>query len=77
MYENLINEKTYHQLTDEDMGRIIGVSRTTYCRKMQSGRFWPRECLAFCKYFNKSFEYLFAEECDTVGEMRTNEIIIH
>ena len=28
MYPNLLGQKAYYHLTDEDMGKIIGVSRT-------------------------------------------------
>ncbi len=65
MYANLLGQKAYNHLTDEDMGKIIGVSRNSYSQKIRSGRFWPSECQAFCRYFNKSFEYLFATEEDT------------
>lgn len=62
MYVNLLGQKAYHHLTDADMGKIIGVSRASYSQKIRSGRFWPSECKAFCKYFNKTFEYLFETE---------------
>ncbi len=65
MYVNLLRQKAYHHLTDEDMGNIIGVSRNAYSQKIRSGRFWPSECQAFCRYFHKSFEYLFATEAST------------
>lgn len=65
MYPNLLGQKAYNHLTDEDMGNIIGVSRNTYSQKIRSGRFWPSECRAFCRYFNKSFDYLFATEAET------------
>lgn len=64
MYPNLLGQKAYYHLTDTDMGKIIGVSRTSYGQKIRSGRFYPYECQAFCKYFNKSFDYLFAVEDD-------------
>lgn len=64
MYPNLLGQKAYKHLTDEEMGRIIGVSRTSYSQKIKSGRFTPAECFAFCKYFKKPFEYLFATEED-------------
>lgn len=60
MYANLLGQKAYHHLTDEDMGKIIGVSRNAYSQKIRSGRFWPSECLAYCEYFKKPFEFLFA-----------------
>lgn len=64
MYPNLLGQKAYYHLTDEEMGKIIGVSRASYGQKIRSGRFWPNECRAFCAYFNKSFDYLFAVEND-------------
>ena len=68
MYANLLGQKAYHHLTDDDMGKIIGVSRNAYSQKIRSGRFWPSECKAFCMYFNKSFDYLFATEGKTDSE---------
>lgn len=62
MFPNLMGQKAYHKLTSEEMGGIIGVSRQTYESKMQSGRFTPQECKAFCNYFGKSFDFLFATE---------------
>ena len=62
MYPNLLGQKAYRHLSNEDMARIIGVSRTAYGQKIKSGRFTPTECTAFCKYFNKPFEYLFETE---------------
>lgn len=82
MYANLLGQKAYYHLTDEDMGKIIGISRNSYSQKIKSGRFYPKECIAFCKYFNKSFEYLFSTQenidiskCSTKGskEVKTNE----
>ena len=62
LFPNLLDQKDYHHLTDEDMGRIIGVNQIVYHQKMQSGKFGPKECQAYCQYFHKSFEYLFATE---------------
>lgn len=33
MYANLLGQKAYHHLTDDDMGKIIGVSRNAYSQK--------------------------------------------
>lgn len=62
MYPNLLGQKAYRHLTDGDMAKIIGVSRTAYQQKIKSGRFSPEECKAFCTYFGKRFEYLFADD---------------
>lgn len=62
MYPNLLGQKALHRLNDSDMADIIGVSRNAYQQKVRSGRFTPAECKAYCKYFGKSFAYLFAED---------------
>ena len=65
MFPNLLGMKAYNHLTDEDMGRIIGVSRTAFGQKMKNGKFLPEECRKICKYFNMPFDYLFAEVSET------------
>lgn len=65
MYANLLEQQACHHLSDEDMGNIIGVSRNAYLQKIRNGRFWPSECQAFCRYFHKSFAYLFAAQAGT------------
>jgi DNA-binding XRE family transcriptional regulator len=64
MYPNLLGQKAIHKLSDADMAKIIGVSRTAYQSKAKSGRFTPVECKMLCEYFDKRFEYLFAEDGD-------------
>lgn len=61
MFPNLLGQKAYHHMTDDDMAEVIGVSRNAYQQKIRSGRFTPDECKAFCIHFCKRFEYLFAE----------------
>lgn len=60
MFPNLMGMKEYYKLSSEEMGSIIGVSRQTYENKMQTGKFTPSECKAYCKRFGKSFDFLFA-----------------
>lgn len=62
MYPYLLGQKDFFHLTDEEMGKIIGVSRAAFIKKLTSGKFYPGECQAYCKYFNKPFHYLFATE---------------
>ena len=64
MYPNLLGQKLYRHLTDEDMAKIIGVSRTAYQQKIKNGRFSADECKTYCSYFGKRVEYLFAEDGD-------------
>lgn len=62
MFPNLLDQKVHYHLTCEEMGQVIGVSRNAYCKKIRSGRFSANECQAYCKFFKKSFDYLFATE---------------
>lgn len=62
MFPNLLGQKAYHRMSNEDMARIIGVSRKTYENKAASGKFTAEECKKYCVYFKKNFEYLFATD---------------
>lgn len=67
MFPNLLGQKAYHHLTDEEMASIVGISRNAYQQKIKSGRFTAVECKKYCKYFDKSFNYLFAEDGDDMA----------
>ncbi len=60
MFPNLLKMMAQRGLNDGDTGRIIGVSRTAFGRKMKTGSFRPDECRELCRYFGKPFDYLFA-----------------
>lgn len=60
MYPNLLGMKTYYKLTNDEMARIIHVSRKSYETKMRTGKFTIAEAKAYCQYFNRDFDYLFA-----------------
>ena len=62
MFPNLLGQKAYHKLTNDDMARIINVSRPTYERKVRNGKFTFDECMKFVTYFGKSLDYLFEVE---------------
>ena len=62
MYPNLLGQKAFHKLNNDQMAEIISVSRTAYEQKMRSGRFTPAECKQYCCFFCKDFDYLFATE---------------
>ncbi len=62
MFANLLGQKAYHHLTNADMARIIGVSRSTFCQKLRTGGFGPEECRIYCHFFHKPFSYLFATD---------------
>ena len=62
MFPNLLGQKAYHHMSNEDMANIIGISRTAYEKKMKTGKFNVAECNAFIRYFNKPYDYLFHTE---------------
>lgn len=70
MYPNLMGQKAYHGLTNDDLANIIGVSRNSFDTKMRTGRFTVKECKALCEYFDKSFYFLFA----TNEELERNNV---
>lgn len=61
MFANLLGQKAVHRLTNDDMARLIGVSRPSYESKIRTGKFTVRECKALMNYFGKTFEFLFDE----------------
>lgn len=67
MFPNLLGQKAFRKMSNEDMANVIGVNRTTYESKMRSGRFIASECDAYCKFFDKPFAYLFATEDSAEG----------
>lgn len=60
MYPNLLGQKAYHNMTNDDMAKVIHVSRKSYESKIKTGRFTLEEGRAYCKFFKKDFDYLFA-----------------
>lgn len=66
MFPNLLGQKAFYKMSNDDMAAVIGVNRTTYESKMKSGRFVVSECNAYCRYFKKPFEFLFATENNVI-----------
>lgn len=62
MFPNLLGQKAYHHMTNEDMARVIGTSRVAYENKIKTGKFTVSECNKLIEHFNKPFEYLFATD---------------
>lgn len=60
-FPNLLGQKATHNLSDEKMAAIIGVSRNSWMDKIRSGRFTLPECKALASYFGKSIDWLFEE----------------
>ena len=64
MYANLIGQAKYRNMSDEDMGKVIGTTRQTYASKVKNGNFTCKEIKCLLRFFKKDFEYLFYEEGD-------------
>lgn len=62
MYPQLLGMKAARKLSDEDLARVVGVTRQTLANKLQNGNFTVTECKILCKEFDKPFNYLFATE---------------
>lgn len=62
MYANLLGQKAVRKLSNDDMAKLIGVSRASYESKIRTGKFTVRECKALMDYFGKTFDFLFSED---------------
>lgn len=62
MFPNLLGQKAYHKMSNDDMAKIIGVSRPSYENKMKTGKFTVKEANAYINYFKKPYDYLFATD---------------
>lgn len=60
MYPNLLGQKAYRKESNEDLATLLGVTRSTLEKKLETGKFTAIECQALCEHYGKSFEYLFA-----------------
>lgn len=61
MFPILLGQKAYHNMSNEEMAKIINISRTSYEHKIKTGKFTVSECKAYCKHFEMKFEDLFSE----------------
>ena len=62
MFPNLIGQAKVRNMSNESMGKLLGVARTTYEAKLKNGTFTCNEIKLLLKYFGKEFEYLFYTE---------------
>ena len=62
MFRNLRAEQARLDLTDEDMAKKLGITRTAYTKKKNSGYFTMPEIRIMLELFKTSFEYLFKIE---------------
>ncbi len=59
MYMNIKAEQSRKNLTDEQMAKVLGVTRKTYSKKIHDGGWNDVQAKTLCQFFNVSFDYLF------------------
>lgn len=62
MFKNLAAEQARKGLTNQQVAEIIGISRNSYESKKKTGKFYVKEIVVLCTFFEQNFEYLFATE---------------
>lgn len=62
MFPNLLGQKAFHKMSNNDMAKVIGVSRPSFENKMKTGKFTVSEVNAYIRFFRKPYEYLFATD---------------
>ena len=58
-FPNLEAEKARRGLTDDDLARHLGLTRTAYTKKKNGKRFSIAEIRSLLSLFDSTFEYLF------------------
>lgn len=66
LFPNLRAEQARRGLTNEEVGKRLGISRVSYEAKMKTGKFKVSEAKTLCELYKRDFNYLF-EESDTAG----------
>ena len=64
MFPNLLGQKAFHKMSNDDMAAVIGVSRPTFENKLATGKFTVREINAYIRLFKKPYDSLFATDDD-------------
>lgn len=63
MYINLLGQKAYYHLTDDDMGKIIGISKNVYNQRCKTANFGQVNVRRFvCILINLLIIYLQQKE---------------
>ena len=62
MFKNLDAEQARSGKTNQAMADLIGISRVSYESKKRTGKFTVKEIATLCKFFETTFEYLFATD---------------
>lgn len=51
MFPNLLWQKAYYKMSNDDMASVIGVSRVSFENKMRTGKFTVSEINAYIHFF--------------------------
>ena len=62
MFPNLDAEQARKQHTNEDVAKILGLSRKTYENKKKYGNFKVTEINTLMVTYNSTYEYLFSSD---------------
>lgn len=62
MFPNLKAEQARYGMTNEQMAKMLNISRVTYERKKRVGNFTVPEIRILCEYFGTEFPVLFATD---------------
>jgi DNA-binding XRE family transcriptional regulator len=65
VFRNLDAEQRRFGKTNIQMGKMLGITRSTYETKKKTGTFGLLQIRFLCEYFECKFEYLFATDDDT------------
>lgn len=60
MFRNINAEQARRGVTDQEIADLLGITRSTYSRKKNTGNFSLSEVRFLMHYFNCDFDYLFA-----------------
>lgn len=60
MFVNLKAEQARHGMTNADVAKELGISRTCYESKLRTGNFRVSEAKKLCGLYGCEFDYLFA-----------------
>ena len=60
MFRNINAEQARRGVTDQEIADLLGITRSTYSRKKNTGNFSLSEVRFLMRYFDCDFHYLFA-----------------
>lgn len=67
MYPNLRAEQARKGHTDEHVASVLGISRSSYNNKVNTGRLKVEEIRKLCELYGCDFSYLFYRQDESKG----------